>query len=106
MNPYLSEGFQATLSGGACTEIYSNQSYVTGDLDFVVNYISPDNNNKIEKVMVKLGFKKNGRIFINPNVEYSVEFPPGPLGIGEEYKITPIQMQLDSDGSKQHSEMG
>ncbi len=27
------EGLQATLSGGACAEIYSNEKYVTGDLD-------------------------------------------------------------------------
>lgn len=27
------EGLQATLSGGACAEIYSNTKYVTGDLD-------------------------------------------------------------------------
>ncbi len=33
------EGLHATLSGGACAEIYSNAKYVTGDLDFVVNYI-------------------------------------------------------------------
>jgi hypothetical protein len=90
----LAEGVQATLSGGACAEIYSSRKYVTGDLDFVVNYISPDNRVKIEKVMTKLGFKNNGRIFINPTIAYSVEFPPGPLGIGDEYKVTPVEMQL------------
>ena len=73
------QGIRATLSGGACAEIYSDGRYVTGDIDFVVNYISPDSDKKIEAVMIKLGFKKSGRIFFNKSVPYSVEFPPGPL---------------------------
>ena len=88
------EGIRATLSGGACAEIYSSSRYVTGDLDFVVNYISPDNDKKIQKVMEKLRFEKFGRIFINENVAYSVEFPPGPLGIGDEYLIKPVELNL------------
>jgi len=52
------EGVQTTLSGGACAEIYSNAKYVTGDLDFVVNYLWPENDKKIEQVMTFLGFEK------------------------------------------------
>jgi hypothetical protein len=88
------EGVEATLSGGACAEIYSGSKYVTGDLDFVVNYYLPGNDKKIEKVMDALGFNKNGRIYINEKVAYSVEFPPGPLGIGDEYRIKPVEMNL------------
>lgn len=87
-------GLQATLSGGACAEIYSNNKYVTGDLDFVVNYIWPGNDKIIKQVMTTLGFEKNGRIYLNETVEYSVEFPPGPLSIGEEYKIKPVELKL------------
>jgi len=90
------EGLQATLSGGACAEIYSNKKYVTGDLDFVVNYVWPGNDKIIKKVMSELGFEKKGRTFLNVNdiVEYSVEFPPGPLSVGEEYQITPVELKL------------
>jgi hypothetical protein len=88
------EGLQATLSGGACAEIYSNSKYVTGDLDFVVNYFWPGNDEKIEKVMTALCFEKNGRIYINKSIAYSVEFPPGPLSIGEEYPIKPVELKL------------
>lgn len=90
------EGLQATLSGGACAQIYSNAKYVTGDLDFVVNYFWPKNDVIIDKVMVKLGFERKGRTFINPSVSYSVEFPPGPLSIGEEYQIKPSELKLES----------
>jgi hypothetical protein len=88
------EGLQATLSGGACAEIYSNSQYVTGDLDFVVNYMWPGNDKIIEKVMVALGFEKKGRIYLNTSVAYTVEFPPGPLSVGEEYRIKPVEMEL------------
>ena len=88
------EGLQATLSGGACAEIYSNARYVTGDLDFVVNYIWPENDGKISKVMGDLGFERNGRLFSNKTVKYFVEFPPGPLSIGEEYHIQPMEITL------------
>jgi hypothetical protein len=88
------EGLQATLSGGACAEIYSSNKYVTGDLDFVVNYVWPENDKIIERVMSALGFEKSGRIFINKSVSYSVEFPPGPLSIGEEYQIKPVEIKV------------
>lgn len=88
------DGLHVTLSGGACAEIYSDSKYVTGDLDFVTNYIGLDNDNIIRRVMDKLGFVKTGRIYIHPEVRYSVEFPPGPLGIGKEYKIRPVQIEL------------
>jgi len=88
------EGLKTTLSGGACAEIYSNKKYVTGDLDFVVNYIWPENQKIIDRVMTRLGFEKNGRIFINSSVPYSIEFPPGPLGIGAEDNIHPIELKF------------
>jgi hypothetical protein len=88
------EGLRAVLSGGACAEIYSNNKYVTGDLDFVVNYFWPENDKKIERVMAGLGFDKNGRIYINKSVAYSIEFPPGPLSIGEEYQIKPVELKV------------
>jgi hypothetical protein len=88
------EGLQATLSGGACAEIYSNKEYVTGDLDFVVNYIWPGNDTIIERVMSRLDFGKKGRIYTNKSVAYSVEFPPGPLSIGEEYQIKPVELKV------------
>ena len=90
----LKEGLKATLSGGACTEIYSNREYVTGDLDFVVNYVWPGNPEIIDRVMSGLGFEKTGRIYINKSVAYSVEFPPGPLGIGEDTLIRPVEMKF------------
>lgn len=88
------EGLEAILSGGACAEIYSNSKYVTGDLDFVVNYFWPGNDAIIDKVMASLGFQRKGRIFVNSAIAYSVEFPPGPIGIGEEHQVEPFMLKL------------
>jgi hypothetical protein len=41
-----------------------------------------------------LGFIQKGRIYLNESVAYSVEFPPGPLSIGEEYMIKPVEMKF------------
>jgi hypothetical protein len=87
-------GVKATLSGGACAEIYSKSKYVTGDLDFVVNYLWPQNDKIIDAVMNALGFERQGRIFVNLSVAYSVEFPPGPLSVGEQYLINPVEIKL------------
>jgi hypothetical protein len=88
------EGLKATLSGGACAEIYSKSNYVTGDLDFVVNYVWPENDKIIERVMSALGFKRNGRISFNKSIAYTVEFPPGPLSVGEEYQVKPVELKV------------
>lgn len=38
----------------------------------------------VEKAMVEIGFTRSrGRYFSNPNTEVLVEFPPGPLSIGD-----------------------
>jgi hypothetical protein len=73
------------LTGGACAQIYSNDNYVTGDLDFVCDYLLIENEKIIDDVMTKLGFIKKGRMFFCDSIEYTVEFPPGPVGAGEEY---------------------
>lgn len=87
-------GVPATLSGGACAQIYSSSKYVTGDLDFVVNYFWSQYGKIIERVMSSFGFKKTGRIYTNDKIPYSVEFPPGPLEIGEESHIRPVQKKF------------
>jgi hypothetical protein len=88
------KGVKTTLSGGACAELYSHNKYITADIDFVVNYVWPGNRAIIQRIMTSLGFHKEGRIFINESVVYSVEFPPGPLSIGDECRIVPVELNL------------
>jgi hypothetical protein len=70
------------LSGGSCVSIYSSEKYVSGDLDFVNALFAK--RNIIVQAMVALGFSEHNRYFKHPDTHFLVEFPPGPLGVGEE----------------------
>lgn len=73
-------GIIATLSGGGAVSIYSENQYMSHDLDFVT---SADANRLLE-VMAPLGFLQSSskRLFQHPLTEWLVEFPAGPLGFG------------------------
>lgn len=79
------KGLQATLVGGAVVSIYSHNEYQSKDLDF----ISPDDHRDLVEAMTEIGFKREGKNFFHPNCRFSVEFPSGPLAIGNEIPVTP-----------------
>lgn len=66
------------LVGGSVVSIYTKNKYESRDLDF----ISPEDHQKIKTVMLELGFKNLGKDFTHEHTELTVEFPSGPLGIG------------------------
>lgn len=75
-------GIEVVLSGGACVSYYSNGQYVSMDLDFInVGYAKRE---RIVAAMAEIGFEEVSRYFRCPETEYVVEFPPGPLGVGDE----------------------
>jgi hypothetical protein len=75
-------GIEVVLSGGAAVAIYSDNKYVSRDLDLINVY--GVNRRKISAIMMELGFQEEGRYFRHPHSKFFVEFPPGPLAIGEE----------------------
>ncbi len=73
-------GIAAVLCGGAVVSIYSHNAYQSYDLDFVTS----EGMRGIEMVMTNLGFTRGkGRHFTHPETRYSVEFPAGPVMIGD-----------------------
>ncbi len=73
------DGIDAVLTGGAVVTIYSENRYLSKDLDF----ISHGNSNEIERVMNKLGFRKSRhRYYEHPSTDFFVEFPTPPVAIG------------------------
>lgn len=73
------------LVGGACVSIYTNEQHASHDLDF----ISPYSHEAIAKALAELGFQKEGRYFIHPDSKLYVEFPSGPVAIGNQLPIKP-----------------
>ena len=79
------------LSGGSCVSIYSRGKYVSMDLDFVnVAFTKRD---RIRAAMESLGFREENRYFRHPDTDILIEFPPGPLGIGEEPVKQIVEME-------------
>ena len=84
-------GFDAVLVGGAVVSIYTNGAYESGDLDFIIQNIMKD---KLPEVMKKIRFIKKGRHYVHPDCKHLfVEFPSGPLGIGEDTNIKPVTVE-------------
>lgn len=72
----------AVLSGGSVVTIYTDaNTYESRDLDF----ISPEDQKKIIKVMSKIDFipdSPRGKNLKHPNTDILVEFPAGPINFG------------------------
>ena len=75
------EGIAVVLSGGACAAIYSDNKYVSKDLDFVAQF-SLDQD-ELNNIMDEIGFKRKGKHFYHPNTDFFIDFIPGPLSIGD-----------------------
>ncbi|NOH01498.1 MAG: hypothetical protein HND47_05745 [Chloroflexi bacterium] len=76
------EDIQVVLSGGGAVSFYTSNKYVSKDLDLINTGFAKWS--RIKSVMKRLGFNEQGRYFVNPETAYFVEFPDGPLSVGEE----------------------
>jgi hypothetical protein len=76
------QGIQVVLSGGSAVSFYSSNKYVSKDLDLINTNFA--RRSKIKFVMEELGFNEQGRYFSHPETTFFVEFPDGPLSVGEE----------------------
>lgn len=78
----LRSGIKVVLSGGSSVSFYSNNAYVSHDLDLInVDFAKRQ---KIKNALSELEFTEHGRHFIHPDTKFIVEFPDGPLSVGEE----------------------
>ena len=75
-------GITVTLTGGACVTIWSTGLYVSHDPDFVEE--GPVPRRQIQAALEPLGFAPSGRHFVHPDTPFFVEFPTGPLMVGNE----------------------
>ena len=77
------EGIETVLSGGCCVELYSKGRYTSDDIDLIDRFNG--GHRKIKEIMQKLGFSeyKMKRYFVHKDTELFIEFPRGPLGVGD-----------------------
>ena len=71
---------EAVLSGGAAVAAYTNDRYLTRDIDFVASIGSDES----ERAPGSSGFvrPRRRRHFEHPDSDLLVEFPPGPPAVG------------------------
>lgn len=72
-------GIAVALSGGAVVSIYTENAYESYDLDFIALGFSK----KVDVAMQEMGFRKEGRYWVHPDSRYWVDFPPGPVQVGD-----------------------
>ena len=77
------KGIEVVLTGGSCMEIYTHSNYSSYDLDFIAN--PSIKTEQVTKAMINAGFEKTkDRYFKHPDNDYYVEFPTGPVSLGNE----------------------
>ena len=78
-------GIDVVLTGGSCVSVWTHNAYASLDLDFIV--LGLHSNHQIGEALRDIGFiarTSNGRYFQHPETELVLEFPPGPLMVGDE----------------------
>lgn len=83
-------GITAVLTGGACASLHTDGSYVSKDADFVLR--GAVRQATLDAALAELGFERQGDRYVHPRVRFYLEFPPGPLAIGSDLDIHPIEV--------------
>ena len=65
-------GIEVVLVGGACVSLYSDNQYMSYDIDL----ITESSIREIIPILEELGFKNTrGRLFENPQCKFLIDFP-------------------------------
>ena len=83
-------GITAVLTGGACASLHTDGAYFSKDADFVVR--GAVRQAALDAALAELGFERRGDRYVHPRVRFYLEFPPGPLAIGSDLNIQPIEV--------------
>ncbi|MES2661222.1 MAG: hypothetical protein V4689_21560 [Verrucomicrobiota bacterium] len=87
-------GIQTVLVGGAVVAIYSEGLYRSGDLDMVLDR---HRRSEVTEALKEIGFfPDKSRYFKHPECKHLyVEFPPGPVELGEEHPVYPAEIPVE-----------
>lgn len=88
------EGIRSVLVGGAVVAIYTEGLYRSGDLDMVPEEIGRQ---RLEEVLASIGFQPTkSRYFKHSSCPHLfLEFPRGPVEIGEQFPVVPDEIEVE-----------
>jgi len=75
-------GVDTVLTGGACVTIYTDNKYMSYDLDFVPLHYTK--RSKVGEILEEIGFVEEGGSFKNPQTPFFIDFVASPLAVGAE----------------------
>jgi hypothetical protein len=92
MSALRTSGIRAVLTGGACATLYTGGAYHSEDVDVIIQ--SPTSKKALDGAMATIGFRRRVDRFEHPSTPYFVEFPRGPLSIGDDTSIVPVERRI------------
>ncbi|MEO0453970.1 MAG: hypothetical protein AAFY98_07515 [Verrucomicrobiota bacterium] len=88
-----SNGIQTVMVGGSVVAIYSNGLYQSGDIDLIQSDVTRAT---LTDVLKEISFYPEGRLFRHPLCPHLyLDFPPGPVAIGDDYHIQPEEQEIN-----------
>ncbi len=82
----------AILTGGACASLHARGDYLSYDLDYIV--LGTVTRAQLDRAMATRSFTRTGAEYRHPKVPFFVEFPPGPLAIGDDDLVEPVDIRV------------
>lgn len=73
-------GYTAVLTGGSAATFYAPAAYVSRDLDFVITFRGAGGPETLERI----GFTRQHDFYRHALSPFSLDFPPGPLAVGDD----------------------
>jgi hypothetical protein len=85
-------GIRAVLTGGACASLHSNGDYLSQDLDYIIQ--GRVTRVQLDGALAGLDFVRDGASYRHPRSAFFVEFPAGPLAIGDDDLVDPVSVRV------------
>lgn len=85
-------GIRAVLTGGGIATIHTRGDYKSNDLDFIIQ--SAPTRQQLDEALRKIGFERAGDHYDHRETRFFVEFPRGPLSIGRDLDIRPVEVKV------------
>jgi len=74
-------GITAVLTGGSAATYCAPHAYQSADLDFIITFRGSQRG---EEALSHLGYQRTNDYYKHPDSKFPLEFPPGPLSIGDD----------------------